>query len=216
MATQISTRLIPPLLAVTILASICAIIPGNANSSDLAGRQAIEGTNRASVGGNRDGAASADAVKEARWAKPQRDYVLGESGRIVPAQPQISESEVEASASVGIGERAPIGQSYSVVLFSPSGSQGQAECGPSPATPDEITRLVVEAAQRHEVDVDFALAIATAESRLDRLRNSPKGARGPMQLIPETADRFSRASQRDSIRCRWRIRREIASSCTAS
>lgn len=81
-------------------------------------------------------------------------------------------------------------QNYSGVLFSPGGSHGEAECGPSPATPYEIRRLVIEAAQRHEVDVDFALAIATAESRLDRLRNSPKGARGPMQLMPETADRF--------------------------
>ena len=36
----------------------------------------------------------------------------------------------------------------------------------------------------------LAVAVAMAESRLDRLRNSPKGARGPMQLIPETAARF--------------------------
>lgn len=190
MATHTSIRPIASLLAVAILTSIWAIIPGNAHSSELAERQAIEGTNRTSVAGNRDGAPSADTVKEARWAKPQRDYVLGESGRIVPAQPQISESEVEASAFVGSGEGEPYGQNYSGVLFSPRGSHGEAECGPSPATPDEITRLVVEAAERHEVDADFALAIATAESRLDRLRNSPKGARGPMQLMPETADRF--------------------------
>lgn len=68
--------------------------------------------------------------------------------------------------------------------------QGVPECGPSPATPAEITRLVIEAAHRHKVDVSFAVAVVTAESRLDRLRNSPKGARGPMQLIPETAERF--------------------------
>lgn len=190
MATQTSTRLIAPLLAVTILTSICAIIPGNAHSSDLAKHQAIIGLNRVSVGANQGDSISADGVNEARWAKPQQDYVLGENGRIVPARPQVSESEVEASGSVGNGERVPRGQNYSGILFSPSGSHGEAECRPSPATPDEIRRLVIEAAQRHEVDVDFALAIATAESRLDRLRNSPKGARGPMQLMPETADRF--------------------------
>ncbi|OQM73458.1 lytic transglycosylase [Pseudaminobacter manganicus] len=68
--------------------------------------------------------------------------------------------------------------------------QATVECGPSPATPAEITRLVIDAAQRHKVDASFAVAIMTAESRLDRLRNSPKGARGPMQLMPETAERF--------------------------
>ncbi|MBE1207562.1 lytic transglycosylase domain-containing protein [Aminobacter carboxidus] len=67
---------------------------------------------------------------------------------------------------------------------------GTPECGPSPATPAEITRLVIEAAERHDVDAGFAVAVVTAESRLDRLRNSPKGARGPMQLMPATAERF--------------------------
>jgi soluble lytic murein transglycosylase-like protein len=64
------------------------------------------------------------------------------------------------------------------------------ECGQSPATPAEITRLVIEASQRHNVDAGFAVAVVTAESRLDRLRNSPKGARGPMQLMPAAAERF--------------------------
>ena len=37
------------------------------------------------------------------------------------------------------------------------------------------------------VDPEFAKAIAWAESRYDQIRNSPKGARGPMQLMPSTA-----------------------------
>ena len=65
-----------------------------------------------------------------------------------------------------------------------------AQFAQGPATPGEITGLVVEAAQRYDVDASFAIAIVTAESRLDRLRNSPKGARGPMQLMPATAERF--------------------------
>ena len=190
MAPQTSTRPIALLLAATILTSICALGTGVTHSSELAKHQATIGLNRVGVGAIRSDSISVDGVNEARWAKPQQDYVLGEHGRIVPARPQVSESEVEAPASVGNGERVPLVQNYSGVLFSPGGSHGEAECGPSPATPYEIRRLVIEAAQRHEVDVDFALAIATAESRLDRLRNSPKGARGPMQLMPETADRF--------------------------
>ncbi|KAA3452350.1 lytic transglycosylase domain-containing protein [Mesorhizobium sp. SARCC-RB16n] len=60
-------------------------------------------------------------------------------------------------------------------------------CGPSPLTTSQIAQLVVGVARRHGVDPDFALAIATTESQLDRDRNSPKGARGPMQLMPSTA-----------------------------
>ena len=81
-------------------------------------------------------------------------------------------------------------QDYFDGVFSDGNLERSTECGPSPAPPEEITRLVAEAAERHEVDVGFAIAIATAESQLDRLRNSPKGARGPMQLTPETAMRF--------------------------
>ncbi|MCL7999740.1 lytic transglycosylase domain-containing protein [Brucella sp. 21LCYQ03] len=64
------------------------------------------------------------------------------------------------------------------------------ECGPSPLTPQEIKTLVEQAARRHQVDVLFATAITWAESQFDRSRNSNKGARGPMQLMPETAERF--------------------------
>ncbi|WP_226951454.1 lytic transglycosylase domain-containing protein [Rhizobium terrae] len=64
------------------------------------------------------------------------------------------------------------------------------ECGPSPLAPTEIRRLVQQSARRHQVDEALAMAIAWAESGFDRRRNSPKGARGPMQLMPETALRF--------------------------
>ena len=60
-------------------------------------------------------------------------------------------------------------------------------CPPSPLLPDEIARLVALAADRHGVDAEFAEAIAWTESRFDQVRNSPKGARGPMQLMPGTA-----------------------------
>ena len=64
------------------------------------------------------------------------------------------------------------------------------DCGPSPLSPTEIKRLVVETARRHKVDEVFATAIAWAESGFDQSRNSDEGARGPMQLMPATAERF--------------------------
>lgn len=63
-------------------------------------------------------------------------------------------------------------------------------CGPSQLTQIQVGKLVVGAAQRHGVEATFALAIALVESRLDQDRNSSKGARGAMQLMPETASRF--------------------------
>ncbi|WP_153323414.1 lytic transglycosylase domain-containing protein [Sinorhizobium meliloti] len=64
------------------------------------------------------------------------------------------------------------------------------ECGPSPLGPEEVKSLVVQTARKYRVDEVFATAIAWAESGFDQSRNSPKGARGPMQLMPATAARF--------------------------
>jgi hypothetical protein len=68
---------------------------------------------------------------------------------------------------------------------------GVPECGPSPLSPEEVESLVAETAQRHGVDALFAQAITFAESNFDQHRNSDKGARGPMQLMPGTAERFN-------------------------
>lgn len=66
----------------------------------------------------------------------------------------------------------------------------QSVCGPSPLRPDEIEALVKGTADIYGVDPNLATAIAWTESRFDQQRNSLKGARGPMQLIPETAARY--------------------------
>jgi hypothetical protein len=110
------------------------------------------------------------------------DYVLGEGGQIVPRR--------QASEPIGVPASEAEGTERDDTHFDSGASAGVPDCGPSPATPAEITRLVIEAAQRHDVDAEFAIAVVTAESRLDRLRNSPKGARGPMQLMLATAERF--------------------------
>jgi soluble lytic murein transglycosylase-like protein len=60
-------------------------------------------------------------------------------------------------------------------------------CGPSPLSAEQTETLVERVATMHGVDPQLAKAVAWAESRYDRVRNSPKGARGPMQLMPATA-----------------------------
>ena len=54
-----------------------------------------------------------------------------------------------------------------------------------------MAALVVRLAREYDVDPRLAQAIAGVESNFDRLAQSPKNARGVMQLIPETAARFN-------------------------
>jgi len=69
-------------------------------------------------------------------------------------------------------------------------TKGVYKCGPSPLSEEEVKSLVVQTARKFRVDEVFATAVAWAESGFDQSRNSPKGARGPMQLMPATAARF--------------------------
>ncbi|WP_416409737.1 lytic transglycosylase domain-containing protein [Agrobacterium rosae] len=148
-----------------------------------------------------------------RWAGeavPAKEFVLGADGVVKDANKQNSTTEtatspdtkigaintpyVDVTGSIGdsqtaqraTGSLSQIGAANAVALPVVSGK----ECGASPMTPDEIKALVVETARRHQVDEGFAVAITWAESRFDVVRNSPRGARGPMQLIPDTATRF--------------------------
>lgn len=186
MATQGISSSALPLIAGTLLTSICAIAAGETRAFELLAQTANQPVDFRASGPRYDGSPSADAVAEARWGQSHDDYVLDETGQIV--------SERSAPGELLPVERADRGETSENNHFDGSsrldGVTGEPECGPSPATPAEITSLVVEAAQRHKVDVGFAVAITMVESRLDRLRNSPAGARGPMQLMAETAERF--------------------------
>lgn len=54
-----------------------------------------------------------------------------------------------------------------------------------------VAMLIRRLAPQFGVDVRFALAIAAVESNFNAAARSPKNAGGVMQLIPETAERFS-------------------------
>lgn len=190
MATQPLVSFMARLFVVTILTSICAIAPNESRASETSEQLTIEAVKSVENGQKRETSFSADDVAEARWARPQRDYALGEAGRVVPNRDPADAVKPSLPLRFKDVSQSEPNQDYFDGVFSGGRLERTTECGPSPAPPDEITRLVAEAARRHEVDAGFAIAIATAESRLDRLRNSPKGARGPMQLMPETAVRF--------------------------
>ena len=182
MATHAKSPSIAPLLAVTILTSICVTPGGAALAFELPASTSLHHDEAKENRQQDEVLPSADTVAEARWARLSADYVLGEGGQIVPRH--------QAPKPIGVPASEAVGLELYDNQFDSGALSGMPECGTSPATPAEISRLVVEAAQRHDVDAEFAVAVVTAESRLDRLRNSPKGARGPMQLMPATADRL--------------------------
>lgn len=67
-------------------------------------------------------------------------------------------------------------------------SLGFKEGQPVPETP--YGSLIYSAAKRHDLNPQIVAAVIRAESAFDHRAVSPKGARGLMQLMPATADRF--------------------------
>lgn len=57
--------------------------------------------------------------------------------------------------------------------------------------PRQIFDLVMKMAPRYQVEPQLALAIIAAESNFNSLALSPRNARGLMQLIPQTSERFN-------------------------
>jgi soluble lytic murein transglycosylase-like protein len=59
-----------------------------------------------------------------------------------------------------------------------------------PALPARYHAVIMAAAREHHLSPSLIAAVAAAESGFDARAVSPKGARGLMQLMPETARRF--------------------------
>lgn len=56
-----------------------------------------------------------------------------------------------------------------------------------PPSQDSLKKLIAGAAGRHQIDPDFVASVVKAESGFNPTAVSPKGARGLMQLMPQTA-----------------------------
>ncbi len=61
---------------------------------------------------------------------------------------------------------------------------------PMRATPQEISRAILDSSTRHAVSATLVEAVAWRESRFNQAAVSPKGAMGVMQLMPATARRL--------------------------
>ncbi|WP_214473434.1 lytic transglycosylase domain-containing protein [Mesorhizobium sp. dw_380] len=145
-------------------------------------------------------------IFDSRWGKSGGHYVLNADGVVAPEE--TAKKDRQASTHIGTLKQAytteddtaentivgklPTGQiTHNGVANATQESTANVQaCGPSPLSPSEIKKLVVDTARRHKVDEVFATAIVWAESGFDQTRNSDKGARGPMQLMPAIAERF--------------------------
>ncbi len=143
--------------------------------------------------GNNGKSASVPTVSDRRKPSESREFILGADGVAIAAEnsedPTDSGSTAVAYAATG-SLKYFTGMANNNAPSSRSAASPVPECGPSPLPPEKIKILVEQAARRHQVDELFADAITWAESQFDRSRNSDKGARGPMQLMPDTAARF--------------------------
>lgn len=63
------------------------------------------------------------------------------------------------------------------------------DAAPAPA-PSEVVEAIRDASSRHAVSAPLVEAVAWQESRFNQAAVSPKGARGVMQLMPDTARRL--------------------------
>ena len=135
-------------------------------------------------------------IKDQPLPSPVVEFLLDRSGRLNRSAGG-SEPNTSGSLSGGFATRTS-DRSYPEavensrpnvnILYSSFGpSNAWIDCGPSPLSPAQIEALVGRAASAYGVDADFAKAITWTESRFDQTRNSPAGARGPMQLMSDTA-----------------------------
>lgn len=171
-------------VAPVLLATIGMHSAGSALSAEQRHETAQSTVRSTQTAGPGTDSEAVDSVFRNRWLDGARQYVVSADGKLQTADGSLGDVDVGNATIAGTANDGSGQQSQ----FDLSTIKPALPCGPSPLTAAEIARLVVEAAQKYRVDPAFALAVSTAESRLDRDRNSPKGARGPMQLMPPTAD----------------------------
>lgn len=130
---------------------------------------------------------------ETRWGADEDAFELDANGVIRDSKlhsvDEITTGSIPFSRTeTSVSSKASNSESIVKVAF--GSINNVPECGPSSLSETEIRTLVVGEAEGAGVDANFALAIVKAESNFDRVRNSPKGARGPMQLMPGTASDY--------------------------
>jgi soluble lytic murein transglycosylase-like protein len=168
--------------------------------------------------------AAALYCEAARDGDPEAQYNLGwmyANGRGVPRDDAVAASFFALAAAAGhagatkalafIGEaRGPLPGCIHRPDPSPATDEPPGAADPFAELPEwkrKIADEVAKLAPRYDVDTRLALAVIAVESNFEPGARSTKDARGLMQLIPETANRFN---VRDSYDVRDNVRGGLA------
>ena len=152
--------------------------------------------------------AAALYCEAARDGDPEAQYNLGwmyANGRGVPRDDAVAASFFALAAASGhagaikalgfVGDaRGPLPGCFHRPDPSPATDEPPADADPFaelPARKRKIADEVAKLAPRYDVDTRLALAVIAVESNFEPGARSTKDARGLMQLIPETANRFN-------------------------
>src|SRR5437660_2721214 len=84
-------------------------------------------------------------------------------------------------------------QSISILLVLTGTTMAQARRQPGPSLQErerQLEPLIIQSAKRYGIDPRILRSVCFIESRFRLDAVSPKGARGPMQFMPETAARY--------------------------
>lgn len=120
--------------------------------------------------------AKAKTVKDAAPAEPQTAPV----GKPVSAPTTVAEPKTIPAPSPAAASRITPAIAPAPVRVSPFASTHT-------AAPQELDKIVMDAAQKHHVDPELIRAVITTESSWNSAAVSSKGAEGLMQLVPGTA-----------------------------
>ena len=152
--------------------------------------------------------AAALYCEAARDGDPEAQYNLGwmyANGRGVPRDDAVAASFFALAAAAGhagaikalgfVGDaRGPLPGCFHRLDPSPATDLPPAPVDPFAELPDRKRKIADEVAKlapRYDVDTRLALAVIAVESNFEPGARSTKDARGLMQLIPETANRFN-------------------------
>lgn len=94
------------------------------------------------------------------------------------------------------GNRPPFGVNAKI---DNTGTEERERCGESKYTVNEVKKIAAAAAQKYNVPPELVLKVIETESNYDQSRNSPKGARGAMQLMPIMAAAYGVSDRCDTV-----------------
>jgi soluble lytic murein transglycosylase-like protein len=133
------------------------------------------------------------SVKAVRYDGEQAVMTLRMGGEVIfdkAAIDRVEPDEVEYPEPAPEPDPAAVA-SAAVATGSQLGSRAVAETPlPPPVIPAQFNGLVNELSKRHGVDARLVHAVITVESAYQTRARSPKGAKGLMQLMPDTARQY--------------------------